>query len=94
MRSATVADFESTIKNLGMDDFRTFMNRMLEMRIQRSNYDSHFGSATDHFVEACRNIACAADAGRLGTLIKRLFDEASFGFELTSDAAPMLSEKS
>ncbi|MET4489464.1 P-loop NTPase fold protein [Bradyrhizobium sp. LA7.1] len=91
MKSATVEDFESTIKSLGVDDFRPFMRRMLEMRIQRQAYEAHFGSATDRFVEACRNIVNAPDAGRLGTLIKSLFDGAGIEAELAPRAAPMAS---
>ncbi|MET3359783.1 MULTISPECIES: P-loop NTPase fold protein [Bradyrhizobium] len=86
MKNATVEDFESTIKGLGIDDFQVFMRRMLEMRIQRQTYDPHFGSATDRFVEACRNIAGAPNSGRLGSLIKHLFDEANIGAQLTPQA--------
>jgi hypothetical protein len=88
LKNATVEDFESTIKGLEIDDFRSFMRKMLEMRIQRHVYYPHFGSATDRFVEACRNIVAAPDAGRLGVLVKRLFDDANIGAELTPQADP------
>lgn len=88
MKAATVADFESTIKRLEFDDLRAFMRRMLEMRIQRQTYDPHFGLATDRFVEACRNIADAPDSGRLGALVRRLFDDAKIGAQLAPQAAP------
>jgi hypothetical protein len=88
MKNATVEDFESTIKGLGIDDFRVFMLRMIEMRINRQTYDCHFGPATDRFVEACRNIVAAPSSGRLGLLIKDLFGNANIGAELTSLADP------
>ncbi|MEY9632916.1 hypothetical protein ABIF66_001145 [Bradyrhizobium japonicum] len=88
MKNATVEDFESTIRGLGIDDFRVFIRRMLEMRIQRQAYEPHFGSATDRFVEACRNIAGAPNSGRLGSLIKHLFDDANIEAELTPQADP------
>jgi hypothetical protein len=93
MKSATVEDFESTIKRLEMDDFRPFMRRMLEMRIQRQHYENHFGSATDRFVEACRNVVGDSESARLGTLIKRLFDDASIGVELAIHVATAASLK-
>jgi len=93
MRSATVEDFVSTIKGLGMDDFRSFMRRMIEMRIQQDHYKNHFGSATDRFVEACTNIVEDSESVRLGTLIRRLFNDASIGGELvphvSQDASSM-----
>jgi hypothetical protein len=86
MKNATVEDFESTIKGLGIDDFRVFMRRMIEMRLNRQAYDTHFGPATDRFEEACRNIVSAPNSGRLGVLIKDLFGGANIGAELTFQA--------
>ncbi|MGF6696988.1 hypothetical protein OKW38_001600 [Paraburkholderia sp. MM5496-R1] len=86
MKTATAAEFESTIRSLGIDDLRFFMRHLLEMRIQRQTYDPHFGSATDRFTEACRNIVSAPDSGRLGTLIKHLFKEANLGSEVDPSA--------
>jgi hypothetical protein len=86
MKTATAADFEATIKALEVDDLRKFMRAMLEMRVQRQNNDPHFGSATERFVEACRNIVGAQDAGRLGALIKRLFEDAKIGPQLEPPA--------
>ena len=82
MKAATAADFEATIRSLDVDDLRYFMRRMLEMRRQRQNYDPHFGSATELFVEACRNIANAPGPSRIGSLVKRLFDDARMSAEL------------
>lgn len=82
MKAATSAEFESTIRNLDIDDLRLFMRRMLEMLRQRQTYDPHFGTATERFVEACRNIANAPESGRLGSLVKLLFNDARMGTEL------------
>jgi hypothetical protein len=89
MRAATAGEFESIIRNLDTDDLRLFMIRMLDMRLQRQTYDAQFGSATDRFVEACRNIVLDPTSGRLGTLIKNLFDNANIGSEVESPATPI-----
>lgn len=81
MRAATVSDFESTIRTLDVDDLRFFMRRMLEMCRQRQTYDSHFGMATERFVEACRNIA-TTDSTRLRALVERLFNDAGLSAEI------------
>ncbi|WP_429295806.1 P-loop NTPase fold protein [Paraburkholderia atlantica] len=86
MKTATAADFESTIRGLDIDNLRLFMRRMLDMTIQRQNYDPHFGSATDCFTEACRNVASNPSSGRLGKLIKRLFKEANLDLEADPQA--------
>ena len=88
MKTATAEDFEATIRNLPIDDFRPFMRRMIEMRIQRQMYVAHFGSATERFVEACRMIANDPKAGRLGTIIKRMFDGAKLSTELAAQFTP------
>lgn len=73
MKAATVADFQNTIRDIGIDDLRMFMRRMLEMTMQPGGYREHFGHATDRFVEACKNLAQDPDTGRLGKLITKLF---------------------
>ncbi|WP_063807625.1 P-loop NTPase fold protein [Burkholderia cepacia] len=89
MKTATAAEFESTIRSLEVDDLRFFMRHMLEMRIQRQMYDPHFGASTDRFVEACRNIVLDRASGRLGMLSKRLFQDSKLGSELDSPATPI-----
>lgn len=75
MRRATAADFEATIRNIeDIVMLRRFMHRMIEMRLDRNNYDPHFGAATERFVEACRTIANDKTSPRLSGLIKRLFE--------------------
>lgn len=75
MKVATVADFESIIKTIHINELRQFMRRMLEMTMQPATYQPHFGHAMDRFVEACKNIVQAPGSGRLGELIKSLFSD-------------------
>jgi hypothetical protein len=73
MKSATATDFELVIRNMDIDQLRRFMRRMIEMCLQRQNYDQHFGGATEQFLEACKAIANDPNSSRLAGLIKRLF---------------------
>jgi len=84
MRSASVKDFDATIRSLEPDDLRLFMCRFLEMCVQPGNYEKHFGSAMENFVQACREICADPAGGRLATLIQLLFKDAKL--ELVSDA--------
>lgn len=87
MRRATADDFESAIRNMeDLNQLRRFMRRMIEMRLQRQTYDPHFGTATQRFVEACRNIANDAASPRLAGLIKRLFEGTALASELSPPA--------
>jgi hypothetical protein len=89
LRQATAADFEGAIREMeDLDKFRRFMREMIKMRIQRATYDSHFGTATERFVEACRAIANDAGSPRLASLVQRLFD----GTPLASELAPQSSD--
>lgn len=89
MKRATAADFESAIRKMDIGALPRFMRRLIQMRLQRSTYDSHFGYATERFVEACRAIANdqAAESARLAKLIKRLFASTALAAEL-SESAP------
>lgn len=85
MRQATTADFEMAIREMDdLDKLRRFMRQMINMRLQRATYDPHFGTATERFVEACRNIANDAASPRLAGLIQWLFG----GTALASELAP------
>lgn len=86
MRAATIQDFELTIRSLEIEDLRPFLIQMLDMRISRQTYDPHFGSAIDHFVEACRLITHDPSAKRLGLLLHALFDDAKLGADLARRA--------
>ncbi len=84
MKRATAADFQSAIRTMNVEDLPKFMRRMIQMRLQRCTYDSHFGHATERFVEACRAIANdqAPGSERLSSLIKRLFRGSAIEQEL------------
>ncbi|WP_027820547.1 P-loop NTPase fold protein, partial [Paraburkholderia bannensis] len=72
MRKATALDFEATIRGANMEDRSFFLRHMIRMRNERRNYDSHFGNATQRFVDACRAILSAPASDRLARLIRRV----------------------
>ncbi|MFM0287493.1 hypothetical protein [Paraburkholderia megapolitana] len=86
MKSATVQDFEATIKSLKAEDLRLFMFKFIEICTQPSAYKQHFGAASDHFIEACKNICADPSQRRLGNLIKMVFRDAKLDIELIEPA--------
>ena len=84
LKSSTAQDFESTIRTLEVDDLRLFMCRFLDMCVHSGNYKTHFGSAMDCFMDACRNIYNDPTEPRLGKLIENLFKSS----KLESHLAP------
>lgn len=87
MKRATAADFEAAIRGMDIDKLRRFMRRMIEMRLQRATYDAHFGSATQHFIDACRAISNDPNTPRLAALIKKLVSRTALAAELSTPAA-------
>ena len=83
MKRATSADFDAAIRGMDIDTLRRFMRRMIEMRLQRATYDAHFGTATQHFIDACRAISNDSKSPRLAALIKKLFARTALAVELT-----------
>jgi len=82
---ASVEDFEAAIRD--MEDLRMlgkFMRQMIKMRINRAAYDPHFGTATEHFVQACRTIANDSSSPRLANLVMELFKKTSIESELST----------
>ncbi len=86
MKSASIADFEATIKSLEIQNLRLFMCRFLDMCVHKGAYQSNFGSAMDHFTQACRNIVSDPSQARLGALITLLFKDAKIESELKPPA--------
>jgi hypothetical protein len=82
MRKATAIDFESTIRKANMDDRSLFLRHMIRMRNDHGTYRSHFGNATQRFVDACRAILSAPETDRLARLIRRLVAGTFTGREL------------
>jgi len=91
MRRATVADFDLAIRGMEIDTLRRFMRRMIEMCLNSATYDTHFGTATQHFMAACRSIANDRDSPRLATLIKKLFEKTALAVELTQNGRSRLT---
>lgn len=89
MKRATAVDFESAIRDMDIEVLPRFMRRMIQMRLQKTTYDAHFGHATERFVEACRAIAndSSPASARLVRLIKRLFANTALAAELDPAAA-------
>ena len=84
MRRSTAGDFEAVIREMNVEELPKFMRRMIQMRLQRGTFDPHFGSATEHFMEACRAIANdkSPESARLAKLMKRLFAKTVLAKEL------------
>lgn len=87
LKRATAADFDAAIRSMDIDTLRRFMRRMIEMRLKRATYDAHFGTATQHFVDACRAISNDPNSPRLAALIKKLFARTALAVELTPPPA-------
>lgn len=87
MKRATVADFDAAIRGMEIDKLRRFMRRMIDMCLQRATYDAHFGTATQHFIDACRAISNDSNFPRLAALIKTLFASTALAVELTPPPA-------
>jgi hypothetical protein len=83
MKKATVSDFELAIRTLEPSKLKIFMNQFLKMHLNRSTYLSSFGSATDNFVIACRNICADSSSVRLAGLIRLLFSNSEIEGDLT-----------
>jgi len=83
MKRATVGDFDTAIRGMEIDTLRRFMRRMIDMCLQRATYDAHFGTATQHFIDACRAISYDSNSPRLAALIKKLFASTALAAELT-----------
>lgn len=75
-RGATSESFEAEIKRLSGADLKVFMGKMVEMHVQRSGYEDHFGEASWAFVSACRKICHENANPRLSKTIMMLFRNA------------------
>lgn len=76
MAAATAEDFEVLIRTLEISEFKILFHQMMEFLTKKSVYGDEFGAGADRFAEACRNIVTTPNAGRLGKLIKVLFEDA------------------
>lgn len=76
MAAATAEDFVLLIRTLEITELKILFHQMMDFLTQKSVYGDDFGAAANRFAEACRNIVNAQDSGRLGRLIKALFEDA------------------
>lgn len=94
MKRATTADFDAAIRGMDVTTLRIFMRQMIEMSLQRANYDKYFGTATQHFMDACIAISNDTNSPRLAELIKKLFERTTLAAEFATppseQAVPVL----
>lgn len=82
MKTATVADFEATIRNISPHDLQIFMRKMLNICVNKGTYVAHFGTAMDNFSDACRRVVQDGNSLRLAKLVKLLFADAKISGQL------------
>lgn len=89
MKRATAAEFEAAIRGMDIDVLPKFMREMIQMRLQRDAYASHFGQAAERFMEACRSIVNDSNPGsaRLSKLVRWLFENTTLTGELSPPSA-------
>lgn len=77
LRAATPGAFEEAIKSLSGEKLKLFMQKNVEMHVERDGYNGRFGDASWEFVAACRAICYEDFNPRLSKIIQMLFDEAN-----------------
>lgn len=91
LKSATAQDMESIIRNSETEKLRFFMSKMVDLCVHKENYERHFGSAMDNYIQACKKIAQDPQSGRLGKLVKMLFVEAHLESLLEISSPPAVA---
>ncbi|MDV7211348.1 P-loop NTPase fold protein [Azotobacter beijerinckii] len=86
MKSVTPADYESVIRATTGADLKLLLLQSMDFLKNRGMYDSHFGGATQSFLDACQVIVQRDPDIRLSRLICNLFREAGMEPELTAPA--------
>lgn len=86
MKKATAADFEALIRGMEPEKLPGFMRRMIDMSLNQQDYEQHFGSALERFVEACGAISKDSASPRLAGLINRLFTGTAIASKFASHA--------
>lgn len=83
LKKATTDDFEYAIRNTeNIEDFKDFMLQMTEFAMNRTSHNQTFGTAVEHFIQACKNIVNNPDETRLGSIIKTIFENRKLEVEL------------
>lgn len=83
LRGASAADFASAIRNSTGEDLRLFLVKNIEFYINREQYRTHFGSAMDNFLTACKDLAAKND--RHATVVGGAFARAKISSLLQDD---------
>jgi hypothetical protein len=77
--TATVEDFEATIKTIEIKKLQFFMRKMLELTATGNSWQPHVVDSTTLFVKACNNIIRDSSLVRLAALIEKQFLKAGIG---------------
>lgn len=81
LRNATAMDFANAIREIDdIDRFARFMTRMVQMCQQPANYQC-FGTATQRFMEACREIVNDPESPRQAGIMRRVCGAAGLSLE-------------
>jgi hypothetical protein len=93
MKLATVSDYEKTILDLRGEQLKIFMLKNMDIYVNYSTDEKHFGSAPANFVEACRRICNNRAGTRWASLIKDVFDDSKLGDDLDALGASTSEEQ-
>ena len=83
MNRVTTEEIEATIKAVDVGDLKSLLSNLLHMCTQRGAYGHDFGKTLDNFILACRRIVDHPESGRLGRLIRLVFEDANLESRLT-----------
>ncbi len=92
MKTATIDDFEATIRSAAINDLRMFMTKMLDLCANKGANVAHFGSAMDNFSNACRRIVQDVNSPRLAKLVKLLFADTKISDQLDYPSPSQLEQ--
>jgi hypothetical protein len=89
---ATPETYRLAIKSLAGPDLRAFLRENIKLYVRRSQYESEFGGAMEHFATACRTICIENEMPRLRRLLRLTFDHMNVGAALDDQDSPRPSE--
>jgi hypothetical protein len=87
LRAASIGDFEVAIRTLDVEGFKLFMSHFADMCVHSETYRAHFGSATDNFLIACRNIHNDPAVPRLSQIIQNILKSSRLDSHLAPQGA-------
>ena len=86
MKSVTSADYEAAILAETGANLKLILLQSMDFFKNRGMYATHFGRATQSYLEACRVIVAREPSSRIAGLILRLFRDGGIEAELTQTA--------